>query len=156
MVRKMNKQSGFTLIELLVVIAIIGLLASVILASLNSARGKGADAAVKSQLRNSQSQAEIVYDNAAPNSYAGVCSDTTTIQPQVKAAANASGATAPSLWTTAEVSSATQAACHSTAAAYAILVPLKTDNTNAWCVDSNGASKSVASGSLTNGIVACP
>jgi prepilin-type N-terminal cleavage/methylation domain-containing protein len=49
---------GFTLIELLVVIAIIGILSSVVLVSLNSARKKGGDARVMSDVQQIRTQIE--------------------------------------------------------------------------------------------------
>jgi prepilin-type N-terminal cleavage/methylation domain-containing protein len=61
---------GFTLIELLVVIAIIGLLSSVVLASLNSARNKAKDAAVKQSFNQIEKAAQMDYNdngNYAPD-----------------------------------------------------------------------------------------
>jgi prepilin-type N-terminal cleavage/methylation domain-containing protein len=58
---------GFTLIELLVVVAIIGILATVVLASLSSARDKAKDASIKSILSNMRAQAELQYDGDFDN-----------------------------------------------------------------------------------------
>lgn len=58
-----REERGFTLIELLVVIAIIGILSSVVLASLNSARKKGRDARRISDVKQIQLALELYYDN---------------------------------------------------------------------------------------------
>lgn len=126
-------KKGFTLIELLVVIAIIGILSSVVLASLNTARGKGADAAIKSNLNNMRPQAELFYDSGQV--YTNVCADANMTKAQ--AAAVAAGGNAGGI-------------CESTATAWKAWAPLKSTNvfgaasgTDYWCVDNTGNSKVV-------------
>jgi len=60
----MNKQKGFTLIELLVVIAIIGLLSTLAVVSLNSARSKARDARRTSDIRQIQTALDMYYNDA--------------------------------------------------------------------------------------------
>ena len=58
-----KNQRGFTLIELLVVIAIIGLLASVVLLALNSARAKSRDAKRVADVRQIMSGLELYFND---------------------------------------------------------------------------------------------
>jgi prepilin-type N-terminal cleavage/methylation domain-containing protein len=70
-----HSKKGFTLIELLVVIAIIGILSSVVLASLNSARKKSRDARRVSDIKQIQLALELYYD--ANNRYPAAISAAT-------------------------------------------------------------------------------
>jgi len=131
----MNKNKGFTLIELLVVIAIIGVLASVVLASLNSARNKGTDAAIRSNLANLRAQAELYYDTGS--TYTGVCANTAgTLYAGVQAASVAAG-TGTTVIINGTLQTANTANCFATATAWAASVKLKA--TGYYCVDSTGA-----------------
>ena len=61
--KKKGRRSGFTLIELLVVIAIIGVLASIVLASLNNARRKSRDARRVTDVKQLQLALELYFDS---------------------------------------------------------------------------------------------
>ena len=69
-----RRAHGFTLIELLVVIAIIGILASVVMVSLNGARVKGRDAQRAQQSGEIIKALELYYSNNGhyPTSHGGV------------------------------------------------------------------------------------
>ncbi|MCX6702231.1 MAG: prepilin-type N-terminal cleavage/methylation domain-containing protein [Candidatus Zambryskibacteria bacterium] len=58
-----ENKKGFTLIELLVVIAIIGILSSVVLASLNSARASARDAKRLAEMRSLKTALEFYYSD---------------------------------------------------------------------------------------------
>ena len=149
---KKKFQGGFTLIELLVVIAIIGILASVVLASLNSARNKGADAAIKANLANSRAQAELFYDNNS-SVYTGVCAIAAgTINSLVQQASTTAGT--GTVVVNGAVQVATTSNCNASASAWAASVTLKSPATTTYyCVDSTGASKETATALATAGYV---
>ena len=87
----MNQEKGFTLIELLVVIAIIGILSSIVLASLNSAREKGQNASALASLSSIRAEAELLYNDTT--GYAGVCDPGSNALDLLTAAGEANGQT---------------------------------------------------------------
>ncbi|MBU6388700.1 type II secretion system GspH family protein [Patescibacteria group bacterium] len=142
-----HRSQGFTLIELLVVIAIIGVLSAVVLASLNTARSKGNDAAIQSDLSTIQTEAEIYYGGTGGNSYGtagtsctnGVFSDA-TIAKAIAGAKTANGGNS--------------LVCNNSTTAYAVSSNLSSNSSRYWCVDSTGGSSNSTTALGTNTV--CP
>ena len=133
----MNKK-GFTLIELLVVIAIIGMLSSLAVVSLNSARNKAKDAQIQSDLSQFRTYATVeysdgIFDGTGDNSTALSIVNVPNIEaPTGTAYEENIGTSAWVVWST-----------------------LIADSANMFCVDSSGAAKVVADADLSAATV-CP
>ena len=151
-----KKQQGFTLIELLVVIAIIGILASVVLASLNTAREKANQASIQANLKTIAVQAELYYDdNSQSYGTAKVANTTCTADmmgnatiAQAIATAKASGSSTADPICAIGVSGQT----------WAISVDYKDSAAVGWCADSTGyagETKDVATQAAVGDVAGC-
>lgn len=137
---------GFTLLELLVVIAIIGILSSVVISSVTSARVQAYDAKVKAQLSNVRSSAELYFNsrlNYGTAIYWTANGTTTNGCQGGMFQDSASGMRALTYSVNYPVGENT-IVCNSSGSAYAVSDNLSASGTW-WCVDSTGASKSRSS-----------
>ncbi len=132
---------GFTLIELLVVIAIVGILSSIVLASLNQTRSKADDVRIKQQLANLRSSAANYYD--ANGESFGTAADCT----EGMFADVPSGVAA--LVASSSYSGLTTLVCESNPTSFAVAANLATSTW--WCVDSTGAAREQADSTFAAG-----
>ncbi len=130
------------------------------LASLNTARQKGNDAAVKSNLATVQTQAQLYYDdNSNKFSSTGAAVNGTSAC-DVASTMFSSAAVPPTIFNAIASSNSASinganTVCNidATGQDYAIAVELST--TKYWCVDSTGVER-VISAALSSGVTACP
>lgn len=137
----MKRRQGFTLIELLVVIGIIGVLAAVVLVSMNDARDGATDARVQSEMDSLSKQSLISF--LPINGFDSVCG--TGGVTQDPAIARLIGSIEALTGGTVE--------CNSATGAFAVSAPL--ENGLFWCVDGDGVKREIPS-ALAAGVTACP
>ncbi len=151
-------KKGFTLIELLVVISIIGLLSTIVLASLASTRGRSRDTAVKEtaiQLRNvyeleylkSNSYAALMPAVAVGSGYictANTCLVTTSVGCTGFYGAGSEGEKICKDVFNEGTSLSFGIIGGSVSTDYAFFIPYVTDNSTGVCIRSNGTTVNVA------------
>ena len=145
-------KKGFTLIELLVVIAIIGILATIVLVSLSSARNKANDSAIQAGVNQVRAIAEMVYADDTTNRYdslcgtgdllcqtgdAGACDDGHTFEDELATISND---------VDSKNGAGAEPACFASTAAYCVQAAM---NTGSYCIDSTGYAGLVAGCSAT-------
>jgi prepilin-type N-terminal cleavage/methylation domain-containing protein len=134
---KQQYTRGFTLIELLVVIAIIGILSSVVLASLNTARSKGNDANIKSNLATIAVQAELYYD-ANSNTYGTAAGSIATCPGAAGSMFDADSTIEQAVASAESANGANNVSCGGTTSAYIVFSALPGTSGSYWCIDSTG------------------
>jgi prepilin-type N-terminal cleavage/methylation domain-containing protein len=136
------KNKGFTLIELLVVIAIIGILSTIVLVSVNTARNKANDVAIKAAVKQTRNVAELIYNDASPNSYAILCDGSGALNVAVGTNPNYYVQEGNIKTSISNNGGSVSAICWASASAYCVQSTLKTSGS--WCVDSKGNAGSTA------------
>lgn len=149
-VKSLDYRRGLTLVELLISITIIGILAIIIISSLNNSRVRAYDARVKEQLSRFRSSAELYYSNQVPDGYTpavslctlGMFADVDPLNGSPGRYLDFTG-----------INPAVTTVCQSISDAYAIKASLPSGGY--FCVDSKGMAK-VYSGVIGGTVTQCP